>query len=188
MSNSWDTVLDTDGDKTADPIFYMVGSSLSSWEYVEGIVARLFGAVVGLGGHNVIVAQRALGKVGNSKGRAEIVQEAINTAFLFKPQDAEMTKLKSDLTAYLSLIGAFSTRRNEIAHGAVTEFMEGLPYKGYFHCAASYNTNKFKTPNPLAPSYRFNSQTIARFGAEFAKLHETGTHLLMRTYKVFGPI
>ena len=97
-----------------------------------------------------------------------------------------MIKLKSDLTAYLKLIGAFSARRNEIAHGAVTEFMGDLPYSGYFQCAASYNTNKFKTPNSLEPSYRFNSQTIARFGTEFGKLHETGIHLLMRTYKVFG--
>ena len=186
MGNPWDVVLDKDGDRTPDEIYYNVGRALSAWEYLEGVNGRLFGAILGLGGFNTIVAERAFGTVGNSKGRSEMLVEAINTAFTAKYGNATAGQLKIDLMALISRTKLFAARRNEIAHGAVIEFGEGFDQKGNFLSPASYNTSKHKTLNQLETTYRFNAKTIARFADEFGILHVTGLHLLTRTIPVFG--
>jgi hypothetical protein len=186
MGNPWDFVLDNDGDDAPHQIYYHVGRSLSSWEYIEGVLGRLFGAILGLGGFNTIVAERAFGTVSNSKGRSIMLEEAANTAFTTKVGNDVADQLKTDLMAFIGLTKNFAPRRNDIAHGAVVEFLEGFSQKGNFLCPAAYNTSKHKTLNHLETSYRYNSKTIARFGDEFDKLHEKGLHLLIRTYPVFG--
>ena len=112
-----------------------MGKALNVWEHMESHLGKVFSFLCGGDVLNE-GAVRAYGLVVSSTTRIEMLREAYTC---FPNKDL--------ITAYefprlLNTIGKFGARRNEIAHGMVTQYTENQQPQGHFLVPARYNSRK----------------------------------------------
>jgi len=115
-------------------IFKAVGHALTTWESLEEDLCRLFGEYIGTINPAV---KRAYGSVVSSQGRIGMMKEVIQANYgVTWPETAALH------TKAMNQIGALAGRRNEIAHGIVTNQTVNEKNFGYCLMPAEYNAGK----------------------------------------------
>lgn len=138
------------GDANENDLFAAVGKALSRWELAENHMARLFGVLVESTSQ---ASARAFGTVVSSTGRREMLEKAAEVYFdspRFRTHDAEISpfRRKHDSGVLKTLLKNYARaaeRRNDIAHGIVTEILWREPRShGHFLVPPDYNTRRTK--------------------------------------------
>lgn len=133
-SNPWDALPTLpEGDLDEDRLFAAVGRALTQWEMFEGALGQIFNELCEAPGEGPF---RAYGAVAAFTGRADMLQEAFEVA---RKRDHKQV---SDLPALLKRARLLAARRNEIAHGIVTNRSGGGKNLGSYLCPAQYNSRK----------------------------------------------
>ena len=112
-TNPWDIINFQTLDPTAEHVYTSVGKALSNWEELEHYLALYFGFFCG--GDTSLPAFRAYGCVASSSGRADMLRAAAEAYFHVQPEH----RMQDRFQEFLKLIGKYTPRRNEIAHGIV---------------------------------------------------------------------
>lgn len=159
------------GDADPDAIYAAVGVALSKWEVLESTLAAVFGLLVGAeytGG-----AQRAYGVVSQSASRRAMLQAAFESF-----PGRQLPDLKG-FEEMLKLIGNFSARRNDVAHGHAMGHSVDHVNRGYFLVPPSYATQKFKKQTEWGiGDYAYTSDQILQYANEFVSLHKAAAQYL----------
>jgi hypothetical protein len=171
--NPWDIPpRPENGDASEEFIFASVGYALTRWEILESWLARLYAITINVRGWEV-PAERAFGIVATSRTRVDMISEAAAAVFLEFP-DAEA---QARLRRFLTTVGNYAGRRNDIAHGVVMPYRGAMaPFDGYgtgFVLApARYMTRKQELHHHslLVPAYIYSSVQINYFGDRFTEL------------------
>lgn len=174
MKKPWDVRPTADtGDRDADVLFAAIGQALTEWETVESSLAELFAVFVSARGKSIFwkPAIQAYGSIVSFKSRCEMLRVAAQ-AFFSTRKKASATQ--ETFKRLISEASNYSGRRNEIAHGQVSEMK--LVYQGgrtrsggYFLFPSLYNPKKFK--KSLGMTYSYASADIYHYRQEFTKLH-----------------
>jgi hypothetical protein len=177
-------------DSVADETYRSVGEALSSWEKFEWYLAMLFGFLAGggpgfvaSGGSKIIShpALRAFGTIVAFNGRCDLLRAASETYLLIHPHQKDNA---ATLTKLLNMAGSFAARRNEIAHGVVTqEEIDGI--KGWCLTAAQYSAKKrsielrmgYYYPTTTT-RYQYSSREIDHYRVHFRRLEDAVYRLL----------
>lgn len=163
------------GDELDTTLYEAVGRALTTWELMEGLLARIFSLLcrAEFGG-----AERAYGAVSASSGRREMIAEALGT--FPRRNDPRLLPLPN----LLDRVGKFGGRRNEIAHGIVMPISDRTEPLGFFLIPAMYNSRKrlsddaFAALRPMttdlpwsaALKYAYNSEQIIYYHTQFFEL------------------
>jgi hypothetical protein len=184
--NPWDIApLLPKGDAEATPIWTAVGKALTVWERLDGVLADIFGVMVGSRGG---AATAALGIIGTSSTRAEMLNVA---GAIVLQKDAT---LLSALKSITRRAGYLSSRRNDIAHGVVGHFVEGHTDEhgavtevdhGHYLTPATYATRKRSNierqmgdPMMLDHVYAYTSEQVEDYGIAFLALYREAVQLM----------
>jgi hypothetical protein len=165
--NPWDApAWPEKGDQDVNQIYKAVGKTLSSWEMVEEVVARLFGLFTSTTYQypQMAPAIRAYGSITSFGVRAKMVIEA-GRCFFNQFPDERKCPLESNLQPFITECEQWAGRRNDVAHGRA----EHLP-SGYFLLPGLYHRQK----QPLGedPKYCYNSDQISKFSEAFEDLYD----------------
>jgi hypothetical protein len=176
LQQFWDRPIPKDqGDSTIGPnIYQSVGMALSQWEAVEGAFAMLFSVLL----HSeYAVAGRVYGTAMSSNTRRQMLWAAWEVRCATKqisPEDQEAWKHLIDHYA------AGGGRRNDIAHGIVTQFAVGGKDCGLFLAPPSYNSTRMEMPmlavrtgegiDVFGHKYRYTIADIGHFAQKFSEL------------------
>jgi hypothetical protein len=181
------------GNADINDIFAAVGQALSAWEGLEGVVVDLF--VLFVQSYSP-AARRAYGSIMSQGGRREAMFAASESCFLIHKVTAEdVAKFNKFIDHWANAVG----RRNEIAHGVVTNVKINETERGHFLCPAGYNTKKNRPSKGFFPDYysaddefsflpgdyRYTKEDIAHFIERFNSLYQAAFYFhlhLIRTY------
>jgi hypothetical protein len=168
MVNPWDVLpVAPEGDTDSVALYHAVGVALSAWEVLESAVAAIFADVVGSESQAAVAAY---GTISSSPGRIDMVIAASEAADHTHINQAFLNELRPFL---VNEVGKLSGRRNEIAHGTVTNFVGG-PRAGHYLVPSSYNTRK------RIPVRRLESGPIPfmllKYAYTAAQVNEYGDH------------
>lgn len=170
--NPWDIPpLPEKGDIDKTSTFIAVGQALSFWEWFEGYLGLVYGALVGDVGETS-PAMRAYGTISAFGGRYDMIMEAAKSyCFIHK------TDFFDDLKKFLDEAKQFATRRNEIAHGIVQPYyVGGLANSGFALGPSRHATRKLRLGDwhtneaRVFKLYAYTSLELRYFGAKFASL------------------
>ena len=176
-ANPWDVpkyTEDAQGDRDSKVLFAAVGEALTEWEHVEAECAELFGVLVSVSRlqthHSPAI--RAYGTVVSFRSRCEMISAA--SIGYFHRRKKKSSAFSQKLNRLMSECAKFSARRNEIAHGHVSEVFyikDRRPSRniGYMLLPSLYNPNKFKID--AFATYEYTSKDLVHFRQEFTKLH-----------------
>ena len=167
-ANPWDipTPLPTIGETLTDAIHTATGKALTSWEYLEEALAHLFALILGVGADpETEPAIRAYGSVISFKSRADMVRAAADVFFRLHPSET----LQPEFIALLTACIGWSGRRNDVAHGKVTNLAPLFP-QGVFLVPGYYNNKRQQLGK--GPSYRYTAQEIRKFEEGFVDLYD----------------
>ena len=146
------------GDFNTDITFAAVGRALTQWELFESEMAELFAVFIGANRRDTFGATRAYGAVMSFTGRTEVVWAAADVFFIIH----ENPNLRERVKAHIDSAKLYGIRRNEIAHGAVREFVWPPRGKQSVLGPARYSTKKNRISrasigphNALYPTYRY---------------------------------
>jgi hypothetical protein len=143
MANPWDIApLAAQGDEEPVRIYHAVGLALSLWEGVETGLAHLYTTIINSESDAVLAAY---GTVASGQGRLAMIVSAAEAER--RVIDA---KLLGDLRTFLlTEISGLAARRNDIAHGQVTHFINALagprPIDGHYLTPPTYNTRRLRS-------------------------------------------
>ena len=166
-------------DFTKESIFAAIGMALSAWEGFELALSLLFGLLVAPK-DEPLPAQRAYGSIVTFKGRTEMVEAAAEAVFFISPN----TDLERDIDDLIKWAVGFVARRNEIAHGIVTERYLAEPFSlspkriEFVLAPPGYSTLKTQlaqgigllSPVRRQPDYIYSSPQILTFRDWFVEL------------------
>jgi hypothetical protein len=177
MSNPWDVRPPASSGDTDPAILFMcIGQTLTEWSHVETACAEIYAILVSAKGRFPFETPvvRAYGSLPSFSTQCQLVRYAAEAFFHKRPQSKQ---LHSRLEKLLDIIGKFSPRRNEIAHGQVSQvFLQKskrshqMRNTGYYLLPTLYNLKKFD----LAKSeitYQYRSSDVIHYRQEFTKLH-----------------
>ena len=166
-NDTWDVPPIPEAGEDSPVILYQaVGAALSSWEYLESILALLFGTMLGLETVS-LSAQRAYGSIAAFTGRLDLLTRAASGYFEQHPD----AKHEATFNVLSKTLRKASARRNDIAHGTVTLYPRHAPARetvGYLLIPSSYSVVKNDALGK--PKYAYNAATIDRFRLQFAEL------------------
>jgi hypothetical protein len=181
MSNVWDIPYSPKfkvGDATESVIYEAVGRALSRW---EGLVAELTFVFAVLTSQDepwhYNPAVRAFGAVPGAAAKSEMVQQAAEALFHnFEMQlTVDCDKYRTDLKSLLREYNGWGARRNDVAHGYVTERRmpdyakdDTLIVSTYLLCPSHSASRKW--PAGWEPVYQYRADEIEKFGASFDEL------------------
>jgi hypothetical protein len=173
MPNPWD-ILPTRprGDADAKVLFAAIGEALTSWEWVEGACAEVFAVLVSVSHKSSVHAPaiRAFGTVISFPGRCEMIREAAEAYFLRRR--IKSARYQKRLKELMKECLQFSGRRNEIAHGRVSEvytMRRGKKFVlGNYLLPSLYNPRKYNLGS--AVTYQYTSQEVIHFRQQFTEL------------------
>ncbi len=186
--NPWDALEAEEAEKAPEPLYTSIGHALSVWESMEQHLSYFFGFFcTGVGdGDRSIPSKRAYGSVITFRGRADMLRSAAEAYFMPHPDHA----MKDRFFELLNMACNLSPRRNEIAHGCVTnvwfQFDEGkdiqiasldesLKAMRWLHCPPEYATNKH-TPAVMdgmkyrKRKYAYSTREIDHYRKQFELL------------------
>lgn len=156
------------GTRSVDKVYGAVGFALTSWEFYEADLGTLFSLFAA--GRDSIAARRAYFAVRTFEGRAEMLRAASQAHFNEQPNDVLQQQFKDIIRDATS----FSPRRNEIAHGVVTNFRTnpvlGPPRRmKSFALYPSFANFKDRAIDKT-PSYCYSAADIAYYSDQFEEL------------------
>lgn len=169
MTNPWDIALRSPkGDATATPLYEAVGIALSNWELLETALSNVYTTIIN---SNSRAAVAAYGTILTTAGRISMIEAAAaeERGVIDAPLFAELKKL------IVSDVGKMAGRRNEIAHGSVTEFI-GLESAGHYLVPPQHSTRKHLSPREPAKvedfpfgqlKYAYTAGQILRYADSF---------------------
>ena len=174
VQNPWDIRPQAlRGDREPKELFVAVGEALTEWENVESSLAQLFAVFVSARGKSTFwkPAVQAYGSIASFKSRCEMVRVAAD-AFFDTRKSLEVAKPR--LKTLMTEAGQYSGRRNEIAHGKVSELFWNSPGRaaksgGFYLLPSLFNPRKVKKSTGL--SYLYTSTDLTHYRQEFTKLH-----------------
>ena len=179
------------GDTTKEAVFVAIGGALSAWENLESWLSHIFAELVAPNAFP-LAARRAYGSILTFRGRKEMIQAAAKAVFFVSPNDTLQERLKS----FLDEAQNFAARRNEIAHGIVTEYwpkrsLIRFATKGFVLGPPAYATNKtdlepgrvILEPVYHAPSYAYSSAEIEGFERHFERIEREARSLYLHLMK-----
>lgn len=157
---------DPNGDPDIDDTYRAVGYALTRWAEVENILSLLFSQIVGT---NRLIGHRIYGSIIQSSGRGDLLVAAAQGRF-FNNQ-----ALLDEILTLTSIVGKFAARRNEFAHGATHNYVNGA------YLAPPYSdTRKKRDLIGIEEKYRYNSTQILYYAEEFKKLANEAFALLQK--------
>lgn len=126
------------GDRRPTQLYCGVGKVTSRWEFIELAMAELFGVLVADGS---ITSLRVYGALSGVSARKDVIRAAMETYFQHDAKSDLEKQVRSVLLAY----DRASWQRNDIAHGIVTQFVNGgtKEVSGFLLVPPSYSTKKF---------------------------------------------
>ena len=173
LKNPWDQITDVDetGESNHDLIFVSVGRALTSWESMLSLFSLAFIDLVEIANYGL---QRAI----------ETQTSAITKADMFLYASREILRenesLRVDAKSLANKVTRFNQRRNDIAHGCVTQIeatKNGNVYiEGYYLCPSSTDAKKHKSifekfVDPLDSwAYRWTTKQIDYYEDQFSQL------------------
>lgn len=175
-SEPWDRVrpYSKKVDERPEGIYEAVGRALSAWEGMEGMLSILFAFIVS-GDTDAFAARRAYNAVRTFEGRLGMLRAAFSAYCHDYPQNKELNKLRSSFNNTIRLATGFSGRRNEIAHGVVSQMMKGqiigeveIENDGYALLPSYANTGHRNLDE--TPEYYFTSDNINIYSEMFGKI------------------
>jgi hypothetical protein len=183
MGNAWDMPYAEKfkaGDSDEDAIFKAVGKALSKW---EGLVADLTSVFAVLTATDepwtFNPAVRAFGSVQGAAAKSEMVQQGAEALFHnFERQlNVDCTSMREELKGLLREYTGWGARRNDIAHGYVTQSRapdytkDEQPIVSTFLLFPSHSASR-KWPMDWEPAYKYREGEIDKFGVSFDDLAE----------------
>jgi hypothetical protein len=163
------------GDANIEITYASVGRAISRWEIYDGVLSVLFSAFVSPG-FTTRGAMRAYSAVRTFEGRLEMLRAASQAYFDEKPEE----KLLAEFKDILRNASCFASRRNELTHAAVSEFItdEQAVADTYalYPAYASFKERDLKNK----PTYCMTSVEINYFGEHFLQLQKPVTALAGR--------
>jgi hypothetical protein len=133
--NPWDVLpREKVGDSDSEPLFSSVGKALTAWEMLDNFQGFLFGSIVA---SRRGAAEVAYGSVASGPGRGGMVIAAADR--LFAPQAPELVE---EITDLVNDVGRMLGRRNDIAHGVVTEYRQNGEKQGIWLVPPNYNSRR----------------------------------------------
>jgi hypothetical protein len=180
MPAEWDRpyseTISKEGDLSEAVLFTAVGQCLSRWEELEVNIATLFAVVTGsMDQWHYGPAIRAFGVVNSAPTRRDMILQAAE-AFFTQLKHEDASKLFAEVKGALNYYVGWSGRRNDVAHGVVTEsaFDPGVDtpddqWEECFLLCPSYTTSK-KWPIESEPAYNYRASEIEKFGEGFLLL------------------
>ena len=183
-SRPWDrppysAIPNRTGDLVSDPIYVALGKAVSAWEGVNAATAAMHYAM--LDGDRSDLdneAVKAFGSVSNVHERAKQLKERWERFFAadFGASRDEAAAIKAKLPELMHAYRGWAERRNDLAHGYVTE-AHSPDYTdpdqpivaNYALCPSHARTEKW--PH-VEPEYNYIASEIEAFADEFAKLDQ----------------
>jgi hypothetical protein len=150
------------GDPSPWETYKMVGRSLTEWEQVEYTLSRLYSILVDKPDDRD--AMREYGTPTIFRERSVQLESKANTFFVPHPNQ----DLEGRLQCLLRRIRGYADRRNEVAHGVVSEILysdNSLPSYGYALIPAPYQNKKLDDTH--LPMYAYTSKELQRFTDAF---------------------
>ena len=179
MPNDWDIPPQKHiklGHDSPDPIYLAVGKALTAWEGLEADLGYLF-AVFSAGNDHAhsLPAIRAFGAVNGTGTRKDMINFASAAFFAERSDRAQCENFQAELKTLMTSYTGWSARRNDIAHGYVTENRMPDPFKvdltmitSYLLCPSHGASRKW--PLNWEPNYQFKAEDIDVFARGFEKL------------------
>jgi hypothetical protein len=188
MPNPWDVARPYTyraGDPTEDTIFLAVGHALTKWEGLEAGMASLFTTLVGgASSWRYSPAVRAYGAITSANSRADMVLQA-GRAFFHHFENtgtpfAEIEPLEDNLKDIVKHYSGWMSRRNDIAHGYVTE-QGGETDKSYQLLPSHSSSRKWPLWTPIMehPQYLYRAAEIDLFADAFEALDKRATEFAL---------
>jgi hypothetical protein len=181
MGNAWDIPYAEKfkvGDPSEDAIFVAVGKALSRWEGVVADLTSVFAVLTATDEPwNYNPAVRAFGTVQGAAAKSEMIQQGAEALFHnFERQlCVNCDSIRNELRGLLRECGGWGARRNDIAHGYVTESRapdytkDEQPIVSTFLLCPSHSASR-KWPMDWEPAYKYRAAEIEKFGASFDEL------------------
>jgi hypothetical protein len=178
MGNPWDIPYAKQlkvGDPNPVVIFQAVGKALSSWEGLVADLTSIFAVLTATDEPwSLNPAVRALGSVQGAAMKSEMVQQAAEALFHnFERQlSVDCDLIREEMKGLLREYNGWSGRRNDIAHGYVTETKmpdyanDDQPIISTFLLMPSHRTSR-KWPMDWEPAYKYLASEIDAFGVAF---------------------
>jgi len=183
MPNAWEIPCGPKfkvGDAAEKTIHEAVGRALSKW---EGLVADLTFVFAVLTSQeepwHYNPAVRAFGAVQGAAAKSEMVQQAAEALFHnFERQlNVDCDEYRTELKSLLREYNGWSARRNDVAHGYVTESRmpdytkDDTPITSTYLLCPSHSASR-KWPVGWEPVYQYRAGEIEKFGVCFDELAE----------------
>jgi hypothetical protein len=160
------------GEREPQALFVAVGEALTEWENVETSLAKLFAVLVSARGKSTfwLPAVQAYGSIASFKNRCDMIRVAGDAHFSTRQKIADKGGPFSKL---IGEAGQYAARRNEIAHGKVSEvFWYDARKKsksgGFYLLPSLFNPRKVKKSGI---AYAYVSADLLHYKQEFSKLH-----------------
>jgi hypothetical protein len=193
MPNPWDIPVSAPlrpGNQTPDDIYLAVGRALTKWEGLEAEMSALFAVVTSSTEQRYYVpATQAYGAINGTAARAEMIAKAAEAFFLELRALVDDDELRTDLSTFeaelkeiLAAYRGWAARRNDIAHGYVTEsqhpdYAADRPSAGgppvmattYSLCPSHGNSRKWHLIT-VQPQYHYIATEIDQFADAFDNL------------------
>lgn len=168
------------GDRNPEGIYRAVGYALTKWEGVEIEMGTLFSVLTGgTEPWHYVPAVRAYGSVVSSVARAEMMKQAAEAFFRHFEMEKgiwdETQPWKSEFQEIMKCYNGWVARRNDVAHGYVTESLhpdystDEQPIISTYQLFPSHVSSK-KWPLDWEPHYKYVAKEIDNFAAAFKAL------------------
>lgn len=171
------------GDRVPDDLAKAVGYTLTLWEQVDEYLAMIFGLLV-QSKHSA--AEAAYGTINGFGQRCSMIREAAKKAL--PPPSALLT----DLMSTLADIEALSAKRNNVAHGIISQYLvhwktsDRKPRpkaSGFFLVPPRYNTRKQISPDKVTELFRTHPDAMQKHRAyAYTSKQVMRFHRVLRLY------
>jgi hypothetical protein len=170
------------GDPSPWETYKMVGRSLTEWEQIEYTLSRIYSILVEK--PDDMSAIREYGTLSIFRDRSCQLESKANTFFISRQNQ----ELEARLQYLLKRIRGYADRRNEVAHGVVSEILysdNSLPSYGYALIPAPYQNKRLD--NTHLPTYGYTSKELQRFTDAFMAVGLEAVGLKLDVEKMLLP-
>jgi hypothetical protein len=163
------------------PLYEAVGLALSEWEYTEMAMAWLFAALIE---SRSDAGARAYGTIGGPNGRRDAINFAGEEFFRSRNSDDQQTKTdNADVTALMKAYETATEFRNKIAHGIVTQRVNGF---GFFLHAPQYASKRLDKQARISSTYFYTARHIRAFASRFSEIRREAERLAYLLRERYG--
>lgn len=149
------------GDGEPDKLYMAIGMALSHWEAVERQLADLYAILLQT---RSLAAHRSLGALISAAMRMDAIEAAADITLQDLPDRL------SDVARLIKVIREAAARRNEIAHGSVSNVNANGLAIGCVLMPTIFNPRKMDILG-VGYKYRYNTDIVSAFSAKFHLLY-----------------